>query len=339
MSSIATYNSNIAHANQQPTDTASQTLHHLIRVNHENYNIIHTGYRVNHMVHHLCVLKALGADSQRLEKAMEHGRRSLDRLKQPSVAITEENWKNHLGDTSTYPAYLEFFSHQLKSLGANELFLKYVPTLLSGAVGAVGHSLIHLGFAIEFNDSLVLVEALALASARYFPLDDIIDTYTYHSNSDTNIGFKQVIQEVANDKALDITFTNGLKFSSKLQLIMTKKDIVAKHFNKVVINEAHGVTSAHAIRVLFDKLPVAERVRMLRVEWLLLVIVYIAQGCPSVDKIDAVMQPYLHNYSWQKIIDEGIATDDQHVPKIVYSMKEAERLFGEQGGKWRPLRH
>jgi hypothetical protein len=97
----------------------------------------------------------------------------------------------------------------------------------------------------------------------------------------------------------------------------------------------HGVTSAHAMCVIYKRLSMADRVRLLRVEWLFLVLAYIVQGRPSLGHADDILQPYQQDYPWQRIIAEAIATSDQHAPKLVYSMKCAEKTFGEQNGRWR----
>ena len=136
---------------------------------------------------------------------------------------------------SAYSAYLEFFDGQLKKLDFDDLALKYIPILLPGSIGAAGHPVIHLGFAIEFHDSTVLVEALALASTRYLAFGSVIDTPTY--GSDTLIRFNDIFCEIANDSRLELTVTADTKFSKKFEQLTEKKDLVIDYFNKAVITK------------------------------------------------------------------------------------------------------
>ncbi|KAI8050245.1 hypothetical protein BDF22DRAFT_696244 [Syncephalis plumigaleata] len=348
--------------------TREQTLHDLLKINHDSFDIVFGGFRVNHMVHHLYVLYSMGADSQRLQRAMNEGKQRLEPLESHGITITKDNWSKYLGDTTSYSAYLRFYEDQFKELGADKLFDMYVPLLLDGSVGAAGHPLIHLGYALEFNDNMVLVEALAMGSTRYVPMGDLVDAPVDNSECDPNIGFADIVAQVAEDKEFDkiALSATGTGFSDKLEAVWNRRDLLRKYYNKVAINEdnldarlvelfetavtayvgsahhqrpdffmVHGVTSAHAMSVVYKRLPITERVRLLRVEWLFLLLAYIVQGRPSLGHADEILQPYQQDYPWQRIIAEAIAAKDQHAPKLVYSMMCAEKAFGEQNGRWR----
>jgi hypothetical protein len=52
---------NTMQAETHVEDTATErTLHDLLKINHDSFDIVFDGYKVNHMVHHLYVLYAMG---------------------------------------------------------------------------------------------------------------------------------------------------------------------------------------------------------------------------------------------------------------------------------------
>lgn len=94
------------------------------------------------------------------------------------------------------------------------------------------------------------------------------------------------------------------------------------------------MTSAHAVRILYNRLTVKDKIRLLRTEWLFLLIAYIGQGRPIV-QVDKMLAPYQKDHPWSQIIEKSMDTDDQHVPKLVHAMRCAEYDYGEQQGRWR----
>ncbi|KAI9593136.1 hypothetical protein BDF19DRAFT_415775 [Syncephalis fuscata] len=348
--------------------SAQKMLHRLIAKNDSEFDISYNNYLANHMVHHLYSLYALGADAKRLERAMNTGSEELEPLSKPTITITADNWKDHFSDLKLYTDYLQFFHKEVDRLGKEKAFDIYVPQLLVGAVGAAGHPLIHLGYAIEFDDTTVLAEALAYACARRVPMEDVVDG-TYSSmleqgRDDTQI--LDVITLVSADRRLDVIPWDHGRLGRKIQSIFELcRTNVTDYFNRILITEdnvdarldelfnaavtvyagtayenqpdfflLHGVTSLHATRVLYNRLPIKERVRLVRAEWLFLLVAYIGQGRPII-QLDQMIEPYRHNHPWSQIIAESMATDDQHTPKLVYAMKCAEQAYGDKHGQWR----
>jgi hypothetical protein len=100
----------------------------------------------------------------------------------------------------------------------------------------------------------------------------------------------------------------------------------------------HGLTSAHAVSVVYPNLPVHDQVRLLRTHWLFLLMVYIVQGRLPVN-LAASIGKYTDEtkYTWPKIISGGIHTNDEHVTKTIYSMQCAEKAYGAADGQWRAI--
>jgi hypothetical protein len=108
---------------------------------------------------------------------------------------------------------------------------------LNGSVGAAGHPLIHIGYAVEFNNPMVLVEALAMGSARYIPMGDLVDAPNDNNERDPNVRFVDVVTQVAEDREFDHILVNGTGFRDKLKAVWNKKDLLKKYYNKAIINE------------------------------------------------------------------------------------------------------
>lgn len=85
----------------------------------------------------------------------------------------------------------------------------------------------------------------------------------------------------------------------------------------------HLVTSCHAVRLLLPF--IGDPQPALNAYWRAYAAGYIASGLEDMDETN--MKP------WDEIIAAAIASDDEHVVKIVDSCREEERTYG--GDEWR----
>lgn len=103
---------------------------------------------------------------------------------------------------------------------------------------------------------------------------------------------------------------------------------------------AHGLTSAHGFSVVMPHLPTTlDKVRLIRTHWIAMLVLYIVQGRPFIDLASRI-EPYqtaIEANSWDVIISKSTIVTEEHVPKVVLALLEAERDCGERDGLWRAV--
>ncbi|KAJ1976054.1 hypothetical protein H4R35_002872 [Dimargaris xerosporica] len=311
---------------QVDPDMATQVKDLLAR-NHQE-GIIFQGYRPNHTAHHLLVLKVLGGTIASLDDAFAYHNRRIEPTP-PSVAtITTENWEEYLSNHQAYADYVNVFDGQVAKLGLDATFAKYFPRLIPGLACAMGHSLIHTGFAVEFRHPHVLVEALAYASTWYDDWGNFLDAPASNSTvgsfqhpleiftalqqdpelttdfmADVNLHhrLRNMAQSLENTKAKalvnawKIGDTEQARLDSIRQLMRTVTlEFAGRHedppFNFFC---AHLVTSMFATQSLVPLLQPKDQDRLLRIQLYFAIVVYFVQGCVpfSQSKVDSYILP------------------------------------------------
>ncbi|EXJ59130.1 hypothetical protein A1O7_06561 [Cladophialophora yegresii CBS 114405] len=130
----------------------------------------------DHIVHHLLSIYALGASPSQLEKAYRNNTGyqlptppadpiNIETLRQP------EGFVKHLGDSERYRDYVVFFQKLVSERGVESVVNEYVfkgdaraDDMLARMFSGFLHPIIHLGYGIEFNQPLIVAEALAQAA-------------------------------------------------------------------------------------------------------------------------------------------------------------------------------
>lgn len=87
------------------------------------------------------------------------------------VDISESNFNDHLGKDDCYAAYLHFFMNYIVQHGVlptinTWLFARSEHQMLTRAVSGAVHSLIHIGYGLEFNLPAIVAEGLAQAAVH-----------------------------------------------------------------------------------------------------------------------------------------------------------------------------
>ncbi|EGN97426.1 hypothetical protein SERLA73DRAFT_57675 [Serpula lacrymans var. lacrymans S7.3] len=161
--------------NHETTAALQKTL----KKNHTKWHIFFNdrGFH-NHIAHHTLALYALGASAPVIEAAYELDSRHQRALFESPEAITEENFIDHLGDEKFYKAYLTFFTNALLEKGAAATLEKFVfsdeynyeapnlkdgqsqPKMLVRFYDALMHTMIHVGYGLEFGLMGMVVEGL-----------------------------------------------------------------------------------------------------------------------------------------------------------------------------------
>ncbi|KIN98822.1 hypothetical protein M404DRAFT_156599 [Pisolithus tinctorius Marx 270] len=156
-------------------------LQDVLKDNHKRWHIFFNHRKFhNHINHRALALYALGASGTSIRKFYD-----LDCKKQrPAIetpeAITTANFVDHLGDEKYYKGYATFFNEEIDTKGAPQVLEEYVfsdkfqyqegasnhPELLARLTSGVMHSMIHVGYGLEFGLKGMIVEGLALCAVE-----------------------------------------------------------------------------------------------------------------------------------------------------------------------------
>jgi Questin oxidase-like len=74
------------------------------------------------------------------------------------LELSPETWRQHLGDSAAFPDFYDFFDTEAQRRGLAALLHHYGPLLMPGCVGALFHSIIHLGWGLDAKNHCMTVE-------------------------------------------------------------------------------------------------------------------------------------------------------------------------------------
>ncbi|KAK7047455.1 hypothetical protein VNI00_006686 [Paramarasmius palmivorus] len=161
------------------TPESTQKLRDLLKLNHENWHIFYDEIgRHDHMTHHIIALWSLGADAKVLQAAYDlHVVLQVPVGGDKAERITKDNVFDHLGDRTYYKAYMDFFTEVVREKGTAATLEEYIfadkanfgstnkddqhPEMLNRFLGGLLHSIIHVGYGVEFGIPGMVVEGLA----------------------------------------------------------------------------------------------------------------------------------------------------------------------------------
>ncbi|KAI1324028.1 cell cycle checkpoint protein RAD17 [Xylariaceae sp. FL0255] len=331
-----------------------RTLKHLLRANHANHSIIYgpNGFH-NHMPHILCSAYLLGATEAQLHKIYDVEAKDLDAWEPSPAEISEDDWREYLGDNRYQRAYVDFFEDNL-ALRHNYDWKKVVEEfclggkepLVNNLIGGLGHPLIHLGYAYEVNNRELAMEALGLAATQYNYMHKYLDDESYTKPSPiSSTNPTELLTKMAGDKRVTGLFKSPS--SDNLKTLFEKHEsLVMEYWNGWVLEDptkqfqesqeaavallvatvppgthgynffiCHLLTTSHAVRILLPILPTKFHVPLVRQWWLFTIAVYAMLKCPKIDPdyVPKMGAPVQWNYVEDKAVNGPYATDAHFV--------------------------
>ena len=227
---------------------------------------------------------------------------------------------------------------------------------------AVGHPLIHLGYAYELSSRELAMEALGLATTSYNFLHKYLDNLAYSKPSTYSTSSPlEILQRVKSDKRFDNLFDHP-GASNIEPLFRDNEALVLEHWNAwhlpnpkkqfedsqraatavLVATQKQGtkydfflvhlLTTSHAVRILLPLIPAKFHVSLVRQWWLLTLAVYIVQARPEID-LDTITGYELKGRDWEWVKKQAIESKsslDAHYVKGLRAMKEAAETWGDK---------
>jgi len=347
-----------------------RTLKHLLKANHVNHSIIYHNLQFdNHMPHILCSAYLLGASVDQLHHIYEEDSKNLEEWHDSPSEITDLDWQDFYGDKRYQRAYVDFFEDKLtykynyKWKGVVEEYLLVgEEPLINCLIGGLGHPLIHLGYAYEFNSREIAMEGLALAASQHNFLHKYIDDKSYTNvSSYSTTSPLDILHKIAADKRIDGLFDKH--GAGNIEPLFERHEaLVMEHWNAWTIADpvkqfqesqeaavalfvstvqpgthaydffmCHLLTTSHAVRILLPVVPRKYHINLVRQWWLLTIAVYIAQLRPKIDE-SLIGRPDLGNKGWKYVEDKAVNgpwASDPHFVKALRAMKEAAFTWGD----------
>lgn len=171
-------NPGIARLYDNPKDSL-EIANRLLQKNHDEYHMFWRdvgGH--NHMAHAVLTTLALGGSPSELQRAYDDGlevQRPMPALDEELVAKLHDasEFRSHIGNIHDYTSFLSFFEREIDAKGWREVITEYcfsktdnAELMLAQLYEGAFHPIIHLGLGVEFEQPLVVAEALAQAASH-----------------------------------------------------------------------------------------------------------------------------------------------------------------------------
>lgn len=192
----------------------------LLQKNHEEWHMFfrdRAGH--NHIAHSILTCLVIGASPEDIQRAYDDGvtiQRPIPKVDSQMVEklADEEIMYETLGTITQYTSFLVFFKQHIDEHGWKETVNKYVfsrskvaEKMLARMYEGAYHPIIHLGLGIEFQQPVIIAEALAQAAAHD---DSHIGTLFEACEAQAGIAYPpktpksliQLLQEVHNNETI-----------------------------------------------------------------------------------------------------------------------------------------
>lgn len=288
----------------------------------------------SHLPMGLVSLRALGADSQRLQAFF--GTESAHLLPAPPLQAwpTGDAWAGRLGDIAAWPAYLDLFSRWLADEGAAAVLAQALPQLMPGCAAAAFHGPIRTAAALRAGHAGELAAGLAYWAARHQPLgplparagtvaEPLVLMRRLQAVPSRQPLIAQRMASAAGHAVLQATVPRlavGPGTLGRLSQLAAQAYAGSGNFTAL-----HMVTASHAMRLLLPFVDDSEAAdAALRWFWQAWATALVA-ACLK-PRLSAPLLP------WPAILQRALASSGAHVIKLVDACREEEAAHG--GNLW-----
>ncbi len=297
----------------------------------------------NHLPMALVALKRLGASDTRLAAFARSYRRQKKLPAAPPAAAwpAGEAWASHFGDRSAWPAYRALFAQWLVIEGGAAVVTQALPALMPGCGAAAFHGLIRTAYALQVGHAGELADGLAYWACRHLRFGErpqgrqadpakLLGELVAALAGQPPVRSRLILERMLAAASAPSTAPTFARITQRLKVSDTTLAMLARQAAKVYAGSGnftalHLVTSAHALRVI---LPLAnEPLDAVGDYWVAYAAGVLASKV-ALDQLDAAPEPL----PWPELVAAAVASDDDHLIKIVDSCREEERAYG--GDDW-----
>jgi hypothetical protein len=317
----------------------SQALSDLLDAN-LRFSPEYKGKLTNHLPMALHALQQLGAPPQRLQAFFS----TYERRLRPSPPLPSNDvpadWRSLLGKVEAYPKLRATFTHWVDRDGAEQVLHDALPALVPGVAAAAFHGAIRTAHAVESGHRREIAAALAYWACRWSVLEEpennvptlpldlwekclIEEAKGWQSSGDlifvrmADATRSSAYQRLAAGPALEVTPPAAV--SQLAQLARTAASFYVACPNFTVL---HMITGLRALRKLLPWMDGCGQVTLP-----LACAFSAAYLSASVIRPDS--PPIALEITWRQAIDLAIASDNDHVIKLVHACVEESEAYGE----------
>lgn len=286
----------------------------------------------NHLPMALHALHELGADAARLESfARGYATRFVDAAP-PARFTPGPDWRNARGRIEAYDALRAHFASRVQSAGRDVALRESLPALWPGMAAAALHGLIRTSHAAQAGHDGELAGALAYWAARWQPLpepapasvpmalDDWIEALTEHARHWRSAAplISGRIAEVAGTDAYR-RLGGALRIDAETPAALWRHAAAcyARTGNFTILHVVTGCRAIHALAPWIDAPhdPWRHAVPAVAAAILASGLGPAGPGTPA-------------HARWPDVAARAIASDDDHVIKLVHAAQDGERRVG-----------
>ncbi len=272
----------------------------------------YAGSLSNHRPMVLVALHRLGASDEQLAAFDARYRTRLQPMPPAEPWPAGDAWRGRLGDPRAWPAYRSLFVEWLAH-ESTDMLPPVLAGLMPGCGAAAFHGMIRTAYAIHAGHGPEIADALAYWACRWLPLDGT------PPGEDLGLIF-QAMQRAAGARGFaDAVAEVRIDDQAPQRLAREAARLYAATGDFTVL---HLVTSAHALRVL---LPFVDEPRE--------AIAHYARAFVAARRAPAAKPGRVATaLPWPVLVDAALASDDEHLIKLVDSCREEEAAHG--GPDW-----
>lgn len=287
----------------------------------------------NHLPMALVALQRLGAHGERLREFFDRYTPKLGLAPRRGQALAD--WRERLGHVDAYADLHETFRARVERDGAPALLRETLPLLWPGVGAAAFHGLIRTAYGVDQGHAGETTAGLAYWACRHLPivaptatLPPLHDPAAWVAAAIDTMGALRIEGGLIFERMREATryeaFTHHAgRLPIDAGTLAALADFAAQRYvatrNFTVL---HLVTGAHAIRLL---LPFTDdHDAALRAYAAAFVAACIASGIT----LDTPARPAAPG-EWQALAERAVASNDDHVIKLVYSCRAEAAVYGD----------
>ncbi len=295
----------------------------------------HAEYRgglANHLPMALVALHRLGAADARLQAFADAYGGKLEAAPPAVDWPPAQPWKASFGDPSAWPAYRALFAQWLVHEGRDGVLPQVLPALMPGCGAAAFHGLIRTAYAVESGHTGELADGLAYWACRFLPLPHAGERGREDDPRVVLDALRDAMRPWQSDAGLIVERMQAaalhpafVPHAARLRvgdatLAALARLALARYAQGGDFTVLHMATASHALRLLLPF--VDEPLPVLRNFW-----VACAAAAASV-RVSPLPAPLGTLPDWPEIVKRAIASDDEHVHKLVHTARAQEAVYG-----------
>jgi hypothetical protein len=299
----------------------------------------------NHLPMVLVALHRMGATDERLEAYCHiyRDQNGLVPVPEPIGKITNDNWREFLGQREREADYRMFFAGEVARLAATPAAVHYLPQLMPGLAASATHAFMRMAYATMTDSDEETGVALAYWAATYLPLGAARGLAPSTDDPAEVLAFMYgpaAFRHVQPERDLLWHFMRAVARKPEFAPVVDMLAVGAETHDRVArcslalyaatldFCALHAVTGTHWLRLMAPRTP--DTATPLRYFWQAIAALAPKMGfptLPSADALDAWRRTPLPD--WPEIYREAVTRDDEHDLSLTFSAGEEFKHYGD----------